>query len=370
MKYFLVAGEASGDLHSSNLMKALKVKDSQADFRFFGGDLMAEAGGSLVKHYREMAFMGFTDVVMNIRTIGRNLRICRQEILSWKPDVVILTDYAGFNLRIAEFAREKGFRVFYYISPKVWAWKKSRIKKLKAFTDRVFVIFPFEVDFFRKNGLEVEFHGNPLADAIADYRRNQPDSSSFSLPGSKPVVALLAGSRKQEIRHLLPPMISVAQSLGDYRFIIAGAPSIPQEYYKSFLADSPVELLSGQTYHLLDNSYAAMVTSGTATLETALFRVPQVVVYKTGRLTFALGRLFVRIKFFSLVNLIAGKEVVKELLQYNIEQDLRTEMLRILNDADYRKKMITEYEDLSLSVGTSGTSQRIADAMIKRMQSA
>jgi len=371
MKYYLIAGEASGDLHTSNLMRELKKHDPDARFRFFGGDLMLAQGGTLVKHYREMAFMGFTDVLANIRTIRRNMQLCKKDILQWNPDALILTDYAGFNLRIAEAVSKQDYQVFYYISPKVWAWKKSRIKKLKAFVSRLFVIFPFEVEYFRRNGLEVEYHGNPLTDAIALWKqeRAQEPETAFTGNPDLPVVALLAGSRKGEIKHLLPEMLRATENTPGYRFIVAGAPGISPAYYQSFMDAHQAEIIFGQTYRLLSEAKAAVVTSGTATLETALFRVPQVVVFKTGKLTFAIGRLFVRIRFFSLVNLIAGKEVVKELLQKNLDQDIRKELKEILENTAYRQKMLEDYDKLIGTIGTEGASARVAARMVQILKS-
>lgn len=367
MKYYLIAGEASGDLHSANLMKAVKELDRNAEFRFFGGDLMQAVGGTLVRHYREMAFMGFTDVLLNIRTISRNLSFCKQDILFWKPDVLILTDYAGFNLRIAEFAGKQGFTVFYYIAPKVWAWKKSRIEKLRKFTDRIYVIFPFEPEFFRQHGLDVEFHGNPLSDAIDSWKLQNPAPAHES--GSLPIIALLPGSRKQEIRHCLPEMLEAVKDFSQFSIKVAAAPSIDPEFYREFLSPYRAELVQGNTYGLLQNAFAAVVTSGTATLETALFKVPMVVVYKTGKLTYAIGRLFVRIRFFSLVNLIAGREVVKELLQRRLAGKIRREMEQITSNEDYRRKMLTDFDEIETLTGVPGSSSRVAASMINRLKS-
>lgn len=363
MRYYLIAGEASGDLHGSNLIKALKLTDPNAEFRFYGGDLMQAAGNGLVKHYREMAFMGFFDVLANIRTITKNLRICKKDILNFKPDALILIDYAGFNLRIAGFAHKNSVRTFFYISPKVWAWKKKRIIKLKKYIDRLFVIFPFEVEYFRRNNLDVEFYGNPLLDSMEQFNQSIGAKSDFRKENDlslEPIIALLSGSRSHEINRCLPEMVKAASKFPGYQFVVAGAPSIPEEQYKKLLEGTGIKVVYNKTYNLLKNSYAAVVTSGTATLETALFRVPQVVIFKTGFLTYHLGKLFVRIRFFSLVNLIAEKDVVKELLQFNLAEDIELELNSILNDPSRRQEILNGYDQIIASLGGSGTSQRIA----------
>ncbi len=365
MRYYLIAGEASGDLHGSNLVKALKETDPNADFRFYGGDLMesASAGGKLVKHYREMAFMGFVDVLANIRTITRNMSLCKKDILNFRPDALILIDYAGFNLRIASFAHKNSVKTFFYISPKVWAWKKNRIKKLRKYIDKLFVIFPFEVDYFRRNDLNVEFYGNPLMDSIAEFRRTHKTGEEFRKENSlsqKPIIALLSGSRRHEISRCLPEMVVASKDYPEYEFVVAGAPSISPELYENILKDSNVKIVYQDTYNLLENAYSAVVTSGTATLETALFRVPQVVVFKTGNFTYHLAKLFVNIEFFSLVNLVAGKEVVKELLQFNLAGDISSELGKICRDDKIRLSMLNEYDKIISTLGGEGTSNRIA----------
>jgi lipid-A-disaccharide synthase len=363
MKYYLIAGEASGDLHASNLMKALLEIDPKADFRFYGGDLMQETGGVLVRHYREMAFMGLVEVVANLRTILGNMAYCKNDISNWKPDAVILVDYAGFNLRIAEFVKKAGIKVFYYISPKVWVWKQSRIKKLKDFTDKLFVIFPFEVEFFRKHEMEVEYFGNPLIDAKENFMKSQNSISEEELltDGHKPVVALLSGSRKQEVKNCLPEMLKAAESFSEYEFIVAGASSIEKEYYEELMKGSSARLVHNRTYELLSIAYAAVVTSGTATLETAIFMVPQVVVYKMNPVNLFVGRMFVKVQYFSLVNIIAGKEVVRELLQNNLSKDIACELKRITSDDKYREKMLSEYKEIIENLGDPGSSKRIAE---------
>lgn len=363
MRYYLIAGEASGDLHGSNLMKALKETDPLSEFRFYGGDLMQSAGGTLVKHYREMAFMGFADVLANIRTILRNLRICKNDILKFKPDALILIDYAGFNLRIAGFAHKKSIKTFYYIAPKVWAWKKKRIIKLKKYINKVFVIFPFEVEYFRENGLEVEFYGNPLLDSLSQFQMKLDSESEFIKKNhlsQKPIIALLSGSRQHEISRCLPEMVMAAKDFPEYEFIVAGAPSIQKELYEAILKDSSIKIVFNDTYNLLQNSFAAVVTSGTATLETALFRVPQVVIFKTGGLTYQIGKLVISIRFFSLVNLIANRELVKELLQFNLAAGIKSELSLICRDTTRRKQILDGYDEIITSLGGAGTSDRIA----------
>ncbi len=363
MRYYLIAGEASGDLHGSNLMKGLIKTDPQAEFRFYGGDLMQAVGGKLVKHYREMAFMGFMDVLANFRTITRNLRICKRDILNFRPHALILIDYAGFNLRIAGFSYRNSIKTLFYISPKVWAWKKKRIKKLKKYIRKLFVIFPFEVEFFRKNGLEVEFYGNPLMDSMAQFHSSKGSEVDFRKENSlseKPIIALLCGSRSHEISRSLPEMIQAAGEFPEYEFVIAGAPSIPEEHYLKIIQGTSIRIVYNKTYNLLNNAFAAVVTSGTATLEAALFRVPQVVIYKTGTLTYQIGKLFVNIRFFSLVNLIAEKEVVKELLQFNLARDIVTELKSICKDNERRQEILNGYDQIISSLGGDGTSNRIA----------
>ncbi len=368
MKYYLIAGEASGDLHGSNLMKSLKKEDTQADFRFFGGDLMKSQGGTLVKHYREMAFMGIFDVIMNIRTIAGNLRFCVQDILSWHPDVVILIDYAGFNLKIAKFAKANNFKVFFYIAPKVWAWQESRVKLLRKFVDKLFVIFPFEIDYFKKRGIEVDYFGNPLNDAIAEFMLHKEDFETFVAKNSlekKPIIALLAGSRKHEIERCLPPMIDVLKEFNSYQFVVAGAPAISRELYSKVIGNKNISVVFGQTYQLLSNAKAAVVTSGTATLETALFKVPEVVVFKTGLLTYFIGKALVKIKFFSLVNIIMDAEIVKELLQFNLSKGISKELGKILNDEKYSLQMKNNFDEIEIKLGGSGVSGRMAKQMVK-----
>lgn len=363
MKYYLIAGEASGDLHASNLMKGLKKFDKNAQFRFFGGDKMAAVGGHIVKHYRSMAFMGLVDVILNIRTISANIELCKKDIRGWKPDLVILVDYAGFNLKIAEFAHKEDYKVYYYISPKVWVWRQSRIEKLKAFTDKIFVIFPFEVDFLLRHGLEAEFYGNPLMDSLHSYRSEKPSAKNILEElgtGDKPVIALLAGSRIHEVKRCLPEMVRASRAFPEYRFVIAGVPSLDEEVYRKIIGNSGIRLIIDRTYDILSVAEAAVVTSGTATLETALFNVPQVVIYKTSPVNYHIGKFIVKIRFFSLVNLISGKETVKELLQFNLASGIIRELGLVLFDMDYRKEMLASYREIKDALGSHGTSERIA----------
>ncbi|MCK4746136.1 MAG: lipid-A-disaccharide synthase, partial [Bacteroidales bacterium] len=312
MKYYLIAGEASGDLHGSKLMKGLKGLDPAADFRFFGGDLMTAEGGRLVRHYKQTAVMGLFRVISNLGKISRNLKLCKQDILDYKPDAIILIDYSGFNLRIARWVKSLGFRVIYYISPKVWVWNSKRIYTIKENVDRMFVILPFEVDFYKKYDYTVEYVGNPILDSVEE-RADRPEAREDFLGRNRledrPLIALLAGSRRDEIRHCLPEMLGVVRAFPGYRFVIAGAPGVSPDFYSSYIEDADVSIVFNQTYELLMQSEAAVVTSGTATLETALFGVPETVVYKMGKITYAIGKLFINPRFFSLVNLIMDREV-------------------------------------------------------------
>ena len=320
MKYYLIVGEASGDLHASNLMRALQHEDPQAEFRFFGGDLMKAVGGTCVKHYRELAYMGFIPVLLHLRTIFRNMDYCKKDVEAWQPDVLILVDYPGFNLKIAEYIKQHTqIPVYYYISPKIWAWKEYRIKNIKRDVDELFSILPFEVDFFKKHQYPVHYVGNPCVDAVDDFRKNGQETFSEFIAANglenRPIIALLAGSRRQEIKDNLSRMIEAARSFPQYQFVVAGAPGIEPDFYKQYI-DSSTKIVFGQTYRLLQQAEAALVTSGTATLETALFRVPQVVCYYTaaGKLVSFLRRHILKVKYISLVNLIADCEVVTELV--------------------------------------------------------
>jgi lipid-A-disaccharide synthase len=368
MRYYIISGEASGDLHGSNLMKEIRALDAGAEFRCWGGDLMKAQGGDLVKHYRDLAFMGFTEVLMNIRTILRNIDLCKKDIAAWKPDVLILIDYPGFNLRIADFARKERFKVFYYISPQIWAWKQSRVHKIKRIVDRMFVILPFEEEFYQRFDYKVDFVGHPLLDAIADRNRSKPSFSSFIEKHgleNKPIVALLPGSRKQEISTMLPVMLGITNDFNDHQFVVAGAPSQSKEFYDGFLSGTGVKILFGETYSLLQQATAAMVTSGTATLETALFGVPEVVCYKGGFISYQIARRLVKVKYISLVNLIMDREVVKELIQDDFnEAALRSELQRLLHDSSYRQTMLDDLSELQRKLGGMGASRKVAELMI------
>jgi lipid-A-disaccharide synthase len=365
MKYYIIAGEASGDLHASSLMKAIHQLDVSASFRCWGGDLMKAQGAELVKHYRDLAFMGFLEVAMNIRTIVGNIKFCREDILSYKPDALILVDYPGFNLRIAEFAHNAGLKVFYYISPQVWAWKKSRVLKIKKFVDRMFVILPFEKDFYARYDCDVDFVGHPLLDMIQNLPINsENDFRSQHGLSDKPVIALLPGSRKQEISIMLPRMLSVVPKFPEYQFVVAGAPSVEKGYYARLIGDSNAGLISDATHALLQNSYAALVTSGTATLETALFNVPEVVCYKGSFISYQIAKRVIDqsiIKFISLVNLIMDKEVVKELIQNELNSPhLIQELKKITDEKSFREQMLKDFSNLKERLGGPGASEKTA----------
>ena len=375
MKYYLIVGEASGDLHASNLMRALKEGDPQADFRFFGGDLMSEVGGPRVKHYKELAYMGFIPVLLHLRTIFRNMELCKKDIVGWQPDVVILVDYPGFNLKIAEYVKKHTeIPIYYYISPKIWAWKEYRIKNIKRDVDELFSILPFEVDFFKGHQYPIHYVGNPCVDAVDAFRKNHTETfgefvSSNSLE-DKPVIALLAGSRKQEIKDNLPDMLEAAKPfVGQYQLVLAGAPGIDPVYYQQYIgADVPVRIVFGQTYRLLAQAAVALVTSGTATLETALFRVPQVVCYymAMGKLISFLRRHILKVKYISLVNLVANREVVRELVADGMTvENVRTELDALLNDSAYRNNMLQEYDRMIEILGPAGASRQAASKMIE-----
>lgn len=375
MNYYLIAGEASGDLHASNLMRAIKELDKDAQFRFFGGDLMAKQGGVLVKHYRELAFMGFFPVLMNLRAILRNLSICKQDIASFHPDAVILVDYPGFNLKIAKFVKTRlSIPVYYYISPKVWAWKTYRIKAMKKYVNHMLSILPFEVDFFKKHNYPVHYVGNPTVDAIAQRARQHETFEEFigeNGLNEKPIIALLAGSRKSEIAKNLPDMLqSVSPFKDDFQFVVAGAPGIDTDFYATYIGTKNVTVLFGQTYRILSQATAAAVTSGTATLETALLNVPQVVCYKTvfPRLSYWAFHHILHTPYISLVNLVCGKEVVKELFAklFNVTS-IREEMKRLLFNEPYREAMFDNYRIMRDRLGTPGASQKAAQIILKTL---
>ncbi len=373
MKYYLVAGEASGDLHGSNLLKGIKKVDAEAEFRFWGGDLMKLQGGKLVKHYKETAIMGFLEVLKNLKKIKNFLKECKQDILEYKPDVVILIDYPGFNLRIAEYTKTLGLKTYYYISPKIWAWKESRIKKIKAYIDKMFVIFPFEVDYFyNKHNFKVDYAGNPLLDAVQEKIDEKGDIADFIQRNKleqKPIIGILAGSRTQEIDRNLGVMLELIPEYKDYQFVVAAAPSIEPEYYNRFIGGYNVKVVYNQTYDTLKYSAAALVTSGTATLETALFNVPQVVCYRAGNLSYFIAKLIVKLDYISLVNLIMDSEVVKELIQFDMNPEMvRSELDKILFEGEARSKMLNEYKKLRDILGGTGASERVARLMYNYLQ--
>ena len=368
MKYYLVAGEASGDLHGANLMKALKETDPDAEFRFFGGDLMLAEGGTLVQHYSTMDYMGFVEVFMNLRTILKNMKTCKQDIAHWQPEVLILIDFPGFNLKIAEFAKTRGLMVCYYISPKVWAWNQKRVFKIKKVVDHLFCILPFEVDFFNRFDMKVDYVGNPLLDAVSAFSPNPYFLSANQLQ-EKPIVALLPGSRKQEISRLLPEMAKVAKRYPQYQFVVAGAPSFNADYYQQYLTEQPLPVVFNATYDLLHHARAAIVASGTATLETALFNVPQVVVYKANQLMVTAGRMFLKIKYISLVNLIMDKRVVQELIQEDCNTaNISTELEKLVDTGSYRTHMLADYKKLHQIMGKPGASAQTAKLIFKYAQ--
>ena len=370
MKYFLIAGEASGDLHGAALMNALKNEDSRAQFHYFGGDKMASEGGVLLKHYREMAFMGAIEVLMNLRTIKKNMELCKREILSFKPDVVILIDYPGFNIKIAEFAHQHNIKVFWYIAPKVWAWKEWRIAKLKAFVDEIFTILPFETSYFLNHQVKVHYVGNPLLDSISESKKHFRNLGQFLKDNeleNKPVVALLPGSRVQEIRHMLPVMSKLSLDFPEYQFVVSRADALDDEIYLKYGVNQSLRLLSGQTYELLHHSEAALVTSGTATLETALINTPQAVLYKMagGGLSYRIFRwLFLKVRYVSLPNLILGKIAVKEFIMNEMTSDnVKPELERLLKDPKYRNEMFADYTRLNTLMGEPGAASRAAHEM-------
>ncbi len=367
MKYYIIAGEASGDLHGSNLIKALKEKDKEAEIRCWGGDLMLKAGGDLAKHYKEMAFMGFLEVLKNIPTIFKNISFCKEDIQKFDPDLVIFIDFSGFNLRIAQWAKKNGFKTNYYISPQIWASREGRIKKIKRDIDNMYVILPFEKDFYeKKHNYPVHFVGHPLIDAVENTEI--VDEATFRnenhLHPQKPIIALLPGSRKQEVQKMLTVMLSVTKDFPGYQFVIAGAPSLPNDFYASFL-NKDVGYVSNQTYSLLSHSHAALVTSGTATLETALFEIPQVVCYKGNWISYQIAKRIITLDYISLVNLIMDKEVVKELIQNDLtSKNLKQELLKIIEGKE-RERILSDYKSLKEKLGGKGASQLAAQLIIE-----
>ncbi|MFI5220262.1 MAG: lipid-A-disaccharide synthase [Bacteroidia bacterium] len=381
MRYYIIAGEASGDLHASNLIKQIKLLDRNAEFRGWGGDLMQAQGTEIVKHYRDLAFMGFVEVAANLRTIFKNIEWCKNDIVKYKPDAVILVDYPGFNLRIAKFSHEAGYKIFYYISPQVWAWKSSRVQAIKKNVDRMFVILPFEKDFYKDFDYDVSFIGHPLLDVIeekkseTDFRKKWLEKNS--LP-DKPVVALIPGSREQEILTMLPVMLSVVNKFSEFQFVIAGAPGVQQRIYDQVIkkhfsethraGETLVKVVYHQTYDLLKTTEAALVTSGTATLETALFEVPEVVCYKGNFISYHIAKKLIKVKYISLVNLIMDKPAVKELIQSDLTtENLITELKRLLSDKNYRTQMQSDFSELKNKLGGKGASERAAKEIVGLM---
>lgn len=367
MKYYIIAGEASGDLHGSNLMKELFKQDPNAEIRFWGGDLMQQTGGTLVKHYRDLAFMGFAEVVQNLKTILNNIKFCKKDIAAFQPDVLIFIDYPGFNMRIAKWAKKGGIKTHYYISPQIWAWKESRIKAIKRDVDHMYIILPFEKDFYeKKHNFAVEFVGHPLIDAI--HNRPHTDEAAFRKEfglDNRPVIALLPGSRKQEIAKMLDGMLSVVNDFPDYQFVIAGAPSQEYSFYQQFLGSSNVKFISNRTYDLLSIAHAALVTSGTATLETALFKVPEVVCYKGNWISYQIAKRIITLKYISLVNLILDEEIVKELIQDDFNtKNIRAELQKILTPG-HRQNLLKQYDLLEEKLGGEGASKKTAEFIIK-----
>jgi lipid-A-disaccharide synthase len=373
MRYYVLAGEASGDLHASNLIKEINLIDPQAQFRGFGGELMEQAGMTVLKHYRDMAFMGLVPVIMNIRTIKNNFRFCEQDLLAFNPDVLILVDYPGFNLRMAKFAKAHGIRTFYYISPKIWAWKEQRVHRIIAYIDEMFTILPFETEFYQKYNFKVNYVGNPLLDAILE-KKTEPEHARFFAENQlldKPILALLPGSRKGEISVLLPTMLEAAAHFPEFQCVIAGAPNMGTEYYQPFMKSHSAPIVWGKTYELLIHSRAAIVSSGTATLETAILNVPQVVVYQmTPNWLFKYLKFFLITKWVSLVNIILQKEAVKELIQSDFTlKNIVSELNKIVHDPENEKRMLEDYREMMIKLGESGASKRAAKLMVSKLHS-
>ncbi|PWJ59260.1 lipid-A-disaccharide synthase [Dyadobacter jejuensis] len=365
MKYFIIAGERSGDLHGANLIKGIKESDPQADFRGWGGDLMEAEGLKLLTHYQQTAFMGFLEVILNLHKIAGYLRKCKADIRDYQPDVLILIDYPGFNLRMAKFAKKNGFRTFYYISPKLWAWNQGRAWAIKKNIDRMFVIFPFEIDFYKKFDYRVDYVGNPLMDAIEAFNPN-PDFRSLNGIDSRPVVALLPGSRKQEVEAMLSEMLRVREAFPNHQFVIAGIRNLPPALYEPYLAQFDCSIVYEDTYNLLAIAEAALVTSGTATLETALLNVPEVVCYRTSGISYAIAKAVIKVRYISLVNLIMDREVVRELIQQDLNQDhLTSELGAILKGGKKRTHLLSDYKRLQELVGRGGASQQAGRLMVQ-----
>ncbi len=363
MKYYLVAGENSGDLHGASLMKEIKKSDSNSEFRFFGGDKMEDQGGTLAKHFSEMAFMGFIEVLSNLQQIRKNISFCKQDIEAWQPDALILIDFPGFNLRIAEFAHNKKIPVFYYISPKIWAWNENRIQTIKKYVDHLFVIFPFEVEYFKKWNYKVDYVGNPLWDTIENFKTQKSKPEAFK---DKNIIALLPGSRKQEIERIFPEMVKAIELLPNEKFVVAGVTAFSEKFYRQWLKNKDIPIVFDSTYEILSEAKAAIVTSGTATLETALFNVPQVVCYKGARISIFIARMLIKIKYISLVNLIVDKPVVKELIQEKCTDKSIAEEIKSINEnVIYRNQMLDNYSLLKNTLSKKGASFTTAQLIKK-----
>ncbi len=371
MKYYIIAGEASGDLHGSNLMKYLFKHDKNAEVRFWGGDLMQNVGGTLVKHFKDLAFMGFIEVVMNLRTILKNISFCKKDIASFAPDALIFIDYPGFNLRIAKWAKQQGIPTHYYISPQIWAWKENRIRAIKRDVDEMYVILPFEKPFYEeKHNFPVHFVGHPLIDAISGRTTlsNEEFCKQHKLNPDKKIIALLPGSRKQEIRKMLEVMLAIAPDFPDYQFVIAGAPGLVNEFYKPFISKANVHFVTNKTYDILSVAHAAMVTSGTATLETALFKVPEVVCYKGNWISYQIAKRIISLDYISLVNLIMDAPVVTELIQGDFTENRLKKELKLLLDVDYRAQLLEKYNQLEQKLGGTGASEQTAKLIIDALK--
>lgn len=374
MKYYIIVGEASGDLHGSNLMKGLLENDPQAEFRFWGGDRMAAVGGkeNLRKHYKETSFMGFWEVFKNLRTILGQIGECKRDILEYQPDVVVLIDYAGFNLRIAKFAKEHGIKTYFYIAPKVWAWKEGRVKKIRKYVDKLFIIFPFEIDYFKKRGIDAIYCGNPLMDSIAERRANLVSEEEFKAANgldSRPIVALLAGSRKHEVDYNFPFMVDLSRRFPDYQFVVAGVSWLDKNVYDRYMEGSDVRYVRDKTYELLSHSAAAVVTSGTATLETALLGVPEFICFWCSKVSYVIAKSFIKVKYISLVNLVMNREVVRELIQKDMNMEMaEAELKAILKGGSKHDKLMSDYAELRKAIGESGASERVAEKMVELLR--
>ena len=375
MKYYLIAGEASGDMHGANLMKGILKADPEAEFRFWGGDKMTEVGGvqNLGRHYKTTSFFGLAEIVANARTILRQIKECKQDVEAYRPDVLILIDYPGFNFRIAKYAHDRGIRTYYYISPKVWAWNESRVKRIRKDVDRLFIIFSFEIEYFRKKGIETVFEGNPLVDVLEEEKRNMVSREEFfaqnDIPADRPLVALLAGSRKSELKYNLPFMVELARLNPGYSFVVGGVKWLDRSLYDSIIKDSPVKYICDQTYPLVRYADAAVVTSGTATLETALLGTPEVVCYRKDKLSMNIGKHLVKVPFISLVNLIMGREVVRELIQWDMTlPNAQQELEAIMPGGGKRQKMLEDFDRLREVVGGPGASERFGKRMVELLK--